>query len=192
MRHLHVTSPDAVRKEAVATRLRPHVHSIETYSSLVDLRRVLDTMDKGTQHHVIYVPPPAQLSTFSQDLISLREIAARGVPASIICMSTEEALTQSAKALQISVILYDAPEDLPSQLRAVNESFKGSRSKTFAKKKSLTPREQSVLIGLRAGMPLKEIAANLGISPNTASTYKTRLMEKLGYETNAALHHDES
>jgi len=144
-------------------------------------------MDKGTQHHVIYVPPPAQLSTFSQDLISLREIAARGVPASIICMSTEEALTQSAKALQISVILYDAPEDLPSQLRAVNQSFKGSRSKTFANQKSLTPREQSVLIGLKAGIPLKEIATNLGISPNTVSTYKVRLMDKLGHETNAAL-----
>ena len=163
------------------------MHSIESYASLVDLRRVLDTMDKGTQHHVIYVPPPAQLSTFSQDLISLREIAARGVPASIICMSTEEALTQSANALQISVILYDAPEDLPSQLRAANESFKGSRSKTFAQQKSLTPREQSVLIGLKAGIPLKEIATNLGISPNTVSTYKVRLMDKLGHETNAAL-----
>jgi DNA-binding NarL/FixJ family response regulator len=144
-------------------------------------------MDKGTQHHVIYVPPPAQLSTFSQDLISLREIAALGFPASIICMSTEEALIQSAKALRISVILYDAPEGLASQLRAVNDSFKGFRATSRAKQKSLTSREQSVLIGLKAGIPLKEIAANLGISPNTVSTYKVRLMQKLGYETNAAL-----
>ncbi|MGI9096201.1 MAG: response regulator transcription factor [Candidatus Limnocylindrus sp.] len=44
----------------------------------------------------------------------------------------------------------------------------------------LTSREQAVLFGIRAGLPLKEIAHNLRISPNTVSTFKARIMLKLG------------
>jgi DNA-binding NarL/FixJ family response regulator len=187
MRHLHVISPDLVRREACAKRLESRALSIETYPSLVSFRRALNSLERSKLHHVIYVPPPAQIPTFSQDLIKLREISSSGFPASIICMSTEEGLIQSAKVLGLSVILYDAAEDLASQLRAIGASFKHSLSRTSQEQKRLTPREQSVLIGLKAGIPLKEIAANLGISPNTASTYRARLLEKLGYETNAAL-----
>jgi DNA-binding NarL/FixJ family response regulator len=37
------------------------------------------------------------------------------------------------------------------------------------------------------GRSVKEVASELGLSPKTVSTYRTRLMEKLGFATNADL-----
>jgi DNA-binding NarL/FixJ family response regulator len=139
-------------------------------------------------HLVVYVPPAKNLATFSQDLIALRDVTSHGTAVAIICMSTEEGLIQSAKALRVSVILYDAVESLPMQMRAISDTLgKPGLKHPSSHRNHLTPREQAVLIGLKAGLSLKEIAANLDISPNTASTYKVRLMEKLGYQNNAQL-----
>jgi DNA-binding NarL/FixJ family response regulator len=51
----------------------------------------------------------------------------------------------------------------------------------------LSDREFDVLRGLGAGRTVKEVAASLGLSPKTVSTYRVRLMEKLGFATNADL-----
>ena len=52
---------------------------------------------------------------------------------------------------------------------------------------SLSDREFVVLKGIGAGRSMKELAGGLGISPKTVSTYRTRLLEKLGVKTNAEL-----
>ncbi len=52
---------------------------------------------------------------------------------------------------------------------------------------ALTAREYEILQLVVAGEPLKSIAGRLHISPKTVSTHKSRLMEKLGVESNAAL-----
>jgi DNA-binding NarL/FixJ family response regulator len=44
-----------------------------------------------------------------------------------------------------------------------------------------------VLRGLGTGRTVKEVAEALGLSPKTVSTYRTRLMEKMGFATNADL-----
>jgi DNA-binding NarL/FixJ family response regulator len=51
----------------------------------------------------------------------------------------------------------------------------------------LSDREFDVLRGLGAGHTVKEIAESLGLSPKTVSTYRVRLMEKMGFATNADL-----
>jgi len=51
----------------------------------------------------------------------------------------------------------------------------------------LSDREFDVLRGLGMGRSVKEVASELGLSPKTVSTYRTRLMEKLGFATNADL-----
>jgi DNA-binding NarL/FixJ family response regulator len=53
----------------------------------------------------------------------------------------------------------------------------------------LSDREFDVLRGLGAGHTVKEVAEKLGLSPKTVSTYRTRLMEKLRFATNADLVH---
>ena len=51
----------------------------------------------------------------------------------------------------------------------------------------LSARESQVLGLLAAGKGIKEIARELELSPKTASTYKTRVMETLKVETDAEL-----
>jgi DNA-binding NarL/FixJ family response regulator len=51
----------------------------------------------------------------------------------------------------------------------------------------LSDREFDVLRGLGTGRTVKEVAALLGLSPKTVSTYRTRLMEKMQFTTTAHL-----
>ncbi len=49
----------------------------------------------------------------------------------------------------------------------------------------LSPKEYDVLHALASGKSLKECAAQLDVAVSTASTYRSRLMEKLGLRTTA-------
>ena len=51
----------------------------------------------------------------------------------------------------------------------------------------LSDREFRVLCSLGAGRSVKEIAASLSLSPKTVSTYRGRLLKKLGLDTTADL-----
>jgi len=51
----------------------------------------------------------------------------------------------------------------------------------------LSDREYQVMFGLARGQSVTQIADTLRISPNTVSTYRTRVLEKLGVDSNAAL-----
>jgi DNA-binding NarL/FixJ family response regulator len=51
----------------------------------------------------------------------------------------------------------------------------------------LSERESQVFVMLASGKPLKTIARDLRLSPKTASTYKTRVMQKLRVESDAEL-----
>ena len=51
----------------------------------------------------------------------------------------------------------------------------------------LSTRELEVLTMMASGMSLKEIAAKLDINPKTVSSYRARILEKLGVKTNAEI-----
>lgn len=51
----------------------------------------------------------------------------------------------------------------------------------------LSPREREVFERLAQGTPIVEIAHELGISPKTVSTYRQRVLDKLGCRNNAEL-----
>jgi len=51
----------------------------------------------------------------------------------------------------------------------------------------LSSRELQVLIRIGSGKEIKEVAAELNLSIKTVSTYRSRLLEKMGMETNAQL-----
>jgi two-component system invasion response regulator UvrY len=51
----------------------------------------------------------------------------------------------------------------------------------------LSSREYEVLLRLAAGQAVRTIAADLGISPKTVQTYRTRIRAKLGVENDAEL-----
>ena len=52
---------------------------------------------------------------------------------------------------------------------------------------ALSQREQQVLQLLAAGHSVSEIGAQLGIAPNTVSTYRARILEKTGTQNDAEL-----
>ena len=51
----------------------------------------------------------------------------------------------------------------------------------------LSDREYQVLCLFCSGKPFREIAAELGLSPKTVSTYRSRILQKLHLKTNAAI-----
>ncbi len=52
---------------------------------------------------------------------------------------------------------------------------------------SLSDRERQVLLGLAQGLKYQTIAGNLGISVKTVETYRSRLTNKLGFQSKADL-----
>ncbi|HJP85738.1 MAG TPA: response regulator transcription factor [Gemmatimonadaceae bacterium] len=54
---------------------------------------------------------------------------------------------------------------------------------TRAVHETLSDREFEVLRALGSGMMVKDVAAQLGLSAKTVSTYRTRLLEKMGLKT---------
>jgi DNA-binding NarL/FixJ family response regulator len=52
---------------------------------------------------------------------------------------------------------------------------------------ALSDREFEVLKGLAEGQPLKTIAARMSVSPKTVTTYRSRILQKLGLRGNADL-----
>lgn len=51
----------------------------------------------------------------------------------------------------------------------------------------LSPREFDILVRIARGHGITQIANDLGLSPKTVSTYRLRLLQKLGLESNAQL-----
>jgi DNA-binding CsgD family transcriptional regulator len=179
-------SADEVRLKAVGERLRPLGIPFRTFTAVAEFRTHIKQPVVGGSPLALYVPPPLKTQLYVDELIALRSLRGDGVGAAVICMSTEEPLIQSTKVLGLPTIFYDSAVDLGTQIRS-QLSGKALAKETRGTSHELTPREQSVLTGLKAGLSLKEISANLGISPNTTSTYKARLMQKLGYANNAQL-----
>jgi DNA-binding NarL/FixJ family response regulator len=51
----------------------------------------------------------------------------------------------------------------------------------------LTPREREIVALIGAGLQIKQVAGELGISVSSVNTYRSRIFRKMGLATNAAL-----
>jgi DNA-binding NarL/FixJ family response regulator len=67
------------------------------------------------------------------------------------------------------------------------DRISGATGAEAAPHESLSKRELQVLEYLAHGLSLAEAAANLGVSPNTVSTYRARVLRKLGCARDAEL-----
>jgi DNA-binding NarL/FixJ family response regulator len=63
-------------------------------------------------------------------------------------------------------------------------SLSGGRRPRHA---TLSDREYQVLCRFGSGIPFKQIAADLGVSPKTVSTYRSRILDKLKLRTSAEI-----
>lgn len=138
----------------------------------------------------------------------LRELKRRNLPTRVIVLSMFEdenyvlaAMSAGAQGyVQKSAIdteLFQAIENVAAGRLHLNEkSAKSLLSMLLVERQQvvappmaavLSPREQEVLRWYAHGFSLREIGEQLGLSVKTVDTYKTRIMEKLGFQKKSEL-----
>ena len=181
---------DASRVASATHAVRGFAGAIVTVPNLASLEDNLRLRGQEESSIVLYVSPPLVVDRLVEDLNKLRLIRKSGVSAAMFCWPTDNGPAGIAKALGIPTLIFESEDTLQNALQAIRIPRGGLDSEPAGKraKNELTHRERSVLVALRAGLSIKEIALNLGLSPNTISTYKVRLMQKLHYSSNAELY----
>ena len=160
-------------------------------------------MDALKQHvaDVILLDVSMPGSPFTETLRRLREAHPT---VRVLVLSAHPEDQWAVRALRGGASGYLTKDHSPEQLLdAIRRVHRGGRyvSPSLAEKlaaqlgqdfvgaphEQLSDREFDVLRGLGTGRTVKEVAEALGLSPKTVSTYRTRLMEKMGFGTNADL-----
>lgn len=126
------------------------------------------------------------------------------LPVLILSMHPEDQF--AVRTLRAGAAGYMTKAAAPDELvKAVRKTLKGGRyiSETVADKlavnldadtekpphESLSDREYQVICLIASGKTVGEIAEELSLSVPTVSTYRTRILEKMGMKTNAELTH---
>ncbi len=124
------------------------------------------------------------------------------LPVLVLSMHTEDSLALCA--LRLGANGYLTKDATPAQLLSVISRIIGGELHFSASvmrqlvaevpqadqkpaHESLSDREYQVMCRLASGNAITRIAGDLRLSPNTVSTYRTRIFEKLGLHNNAAL-----
>lgn len=121
----------------------------------------------------------------------------------VLVISVQPEAMYAVRALKGGAAGYVSKDRSPEELAwAIRRVYAGGRyvSEALAERlvfgdgeldrqphENLSNREYQVLCMLGEGRRVKEIAGELGVSPKTISTYRTRLLEKLGGESTADL-----
>lgn len=122
----------------------------------------------------------------------------------VLVLSTHPEEQYAVRALKAGAAGYLTKDHSPEQLvQAIGKVVRGGKfvSASLAEQLArdldlgrdqlphelLSDREYQVLCLLGSGRSVKEVAATLSLSPKTASTYRTRLLEKMRLATNADL-----
>lgn len=124
------------------------------------------------------------------------------LPVLILSMHPEE--QYAIRALKLGASGYITKENAPAELiAAVRKVLRGGKYITLSLAERLavdmekghkkhphdilSGREYAVLRMIASGMRLKQIADELSLSVKTVSTYRSRILEKMGMESNAEL-----
>jgi len=135
---------------------------------------------------------------------TLRQLRAQHASVKVLVLSAYPEDQWALRALQSGASGYLTKDHSPEQLveairrvargrRYVSESMADRLAgmagdvKTQAPHERLSDREFEVLRALGSGLMVKEVAGQLGLSVKTVSTYRTRLLEKLGLVSRADL-----
>ena len=126
------------------------------------------------------------------------------LPVLILSMYSEE--QYAMRALRAGASGYMTKESAPDELiEAIRKVSQGRKyvSPSLAEKlavslelgeekpphEMLSDREYQVMCMIASGKTIKEIAEELSLSVKTISTYRSRILEKLNFKTNAAITH---
>jgi two-component system invasion response regulator UvrY len=136
------------------------------------------------------------------DLLKELKAARPRLPVLVLSVHPEDQF--AVRALKAGAEGYMTKESAPEELvQAIRKILAGGRyvSPTLAEKlafrvskvltdtphETLSDREYEVMCHIASGKTLEEIATELSLSPKTISTYRTRILEKLGVRNSAAI-----
>jgi DNA-binding NarL/FixJ family response regulator len=140
-------------------------------------------------------------ATFVETLVELRE---RHSTVKVLVLSVHPEDQWAMRALRAGAAGYLTKDRSPEQLvHAIRRVARGGKyvsetlaerlaglvdnGKTRAPHERLSDREFEVLRALGSGMTVKDVAQQLNLSSKTVSTYRTRLLDKMGLESKADL-----
>lgn len=131
---------------------------------------------------------------------TLQELKKVSPKLAVIMLSVFKEEAYSARAFQAGAAAYlQKGSDQGNILQATEVALSGKRfiSSQVAENildksakvglNSLSQKEYSIFLRIAKGVTLKEIAAQMDISPKTVTTYRSRVLEKLGLDSNAAI-----
>ncbi len=166
-------------------------------SSAAELFRLLDGVAADVVLLDVSMPGAAFMDT-------LRELRSRHPSIRVLVLSVHPEDQWALRALQAGAMGYLTKDHSPEQLvqaihrvavgrKYVSESMADRLAGMAGAAASLPPHERlsdrafEVLRGLGSGMLVKDIAEQLQLSPKTVSTYRARLLEKMGLTSKADL-----
>jgi two-component system, NarL family, invasion response regulator UvrY len=130
----------------------------------------------------------------------LREICARRPQAAVLVLGMHPDSQYAARCLQLGAAGYISKSSGRSDLlKAVGDVLDGKKHFSESVRREarsqrsaglhadLSAQEYKVLLALAAGRRTGEVAAELNLSAKTVSTYKRRVLNKLGLESTAGL-----
>jgi DNA-binding NarL/FixJ family response regulator len=140
-------------------------------------------------------------ATFVETVVELRE---RHPTVSVLVLSVHPEDQWAMRALRAGASGYLTKDQSPEQLvRAIRKVARGGkyvseslaeqlagladRGRARAPHERLSDREFEVLRALGSGMAVKEVAEQMKLSSKTVSTYRTRLLDKMGFKSTADL-----
>jgi two-component system invasion response regulator UvrY len=132
----------------------------------------------------------------------LKDIKAQKPDLPVLVLSIHPEEEVAVRALKLGASGYltkeTAPEELAAAIRKVSsggEYVTSSLAEKIASilrtgsdsplHETLSDRELGVMLGIARGKSVKEIAADMFLSPNTVRTYRNRVLQKMRMKTNA-------
>jgi DNA-binding NarL/FixJ family response regulator len=166
---------DGLEALDVAERARPDVMVLDYSMPRLDGPAAIDALLRRWPHLKVLV------LTVHENIHYAVKVLESGAHGYVVKSAAVAELVDAIKAVSEGEV-YISPkvsQRVIQQLRRPKKDRSGLEA--------LSQREFELLRVLGAGMSLKESARHLGISTSSASTYRTRLMEKLNLHTTAEL-----
>jgi RNA polymerase sigma factor (sigma-70 family) len=189
-RIVHIVDDEPDVLASVAWLLRSAGIPSRCYSSAHAFLSKIDTAKRGCLLLDVRMPG-------MDGMTLIEELAGLDFRLPIILISAHATVRLTVDAMQAGVVnVLEKPYDDDMLLSLVNEALaqddenqrrRAETEELAARLETLTKRERSIMELVVEGLPSKQIAERLDISPSTVDVHRCHLMEKLGVSTAAQL-----
>jgi len=189
---VHVVDDDAAARRSTRWLLESEGFAVQTHSSAEDFLRRYDPANSGCLILDLRMPGMDGLEV-------QEELARRRHSPPVVFLTGYGDVPECVRAMKMGAVDFlEKPVDDETLLRVVRHALETKTQgrgrepispELASRLESLTLREREVTEALYNGATLKQIAAKLGITFQTAAKHRARAMTKLGVDNEAELVH---